>query len=130
MTRRRVVFTAFAGLCALAPQVARAREVVLLNVSYDVTRELFRDVNRAFAASWKARTGDDVVVNQSHGGSSKQARSVIDGLGADVVTMNQALDIDMISEKGGLLAKDWATRLPSHSAPFDSTIVFLVRKGH
>ena len=109
---------------------AQAREVTILNASYDVTRELYRDENRAFVAAWKKKTGDDVVVNQSHGGSSKQARSVIDGLAADVVTMNQALDIDMISEKSGLLPRDWASRLPNHSAPFESTILFLVRKGN
>ncbi len=112
------------------PRGALARDVVILNASYDVTRELYRDENRAFAAAWKAKTGDDVTVNQSHGGSSKQARSVIEGLAADVVTMNQALDIDMISEKSGLLPRDWAARLPNHSAPFNSTILFLVRKGN
>jgi sulfate/thiosulfate transport system substrate-binding protein len=123
---------ALALLCELtvAPRGALAREIVILNASYDVTRELYRDENHAFAAAWKARTGDEVTINQSHGGSSKQARSVIDGLAADVVTMNQALDIDMISEKSGLVARDWAARLPNHSAPFNSTILFLVRKGN
>lgn len=115
---------------AVGARPAVAREVVLLNASYDVTRELFKDINPAFAAVWKARSGDDVVVNQSHGGSSKQARAVIDGLQADVVTMNQALDIDMISELGRQIPRDWATKLPNGSAPFQSTIVFLVRAGN
>ena len=110
--------------------LAHARGVTILNVSYDVTRELYRDENQAFAAAWKARTGDDVTINQSHGGSSKQARSVIDGLAADVVTMNQSLDIDLISEKSGLVPRDWASRLPNQSVPFDSTILFVVRKGN
>jgi sulfate transport system substrate-binding protein len=109
---------------------ASAKEVTLLNASYDVTRELYKDINATFAAAWKKRTGDDLVVNQSHGGSSKQARAVIDGLGADVVTMNQSLDIDLIAALGGQLPKDWAGRLPNHSVPFTSTIVFLVRKGN
>jgi sulfate/thiosulfate-binding protein len=109
---------------------AAAKEVTLLNASYDVTRELYKDINAKFAAAWKKRTGDDLVVNQSHGGSSKQARAVIDGLGADVVTMNQSLDIDLIAALGGQLSRDWAGRFPNHSVPFHSTIVFLVRKGN
>lgn len=117
-------------LAAWGARPAAARDVVLLNASYDVTRELFKDINPAFAASWKTRTGDAVVVNQSHGGSSKQARAVIDGLQADVVTMNQALDIDMISELGRQIPRDWAAKLPNGSAPFQSTIVFLVRGGN
>jgi sulfate/thiosulfate-binding protein len=130
MLRRRFVFAMVVVGGALGGPAAEARQVTLLNVSYDVTRELFKDVNAAFTKAWKARTGDDVVINQSHGGSSKQARAVIDGLAADVVTMNQALDIDMISDKGGQLPRDWATKLPNHSAPYDSTILFLVRKGN
>jgi sulfate/thiosulfate-binding protein len=126
----KVVTVAVLVVLSGLSRVTQARQVTILNASYDVTRELYRDENRAFAAAWKAKTGDDVTVNQSHGGSSKQARSVIDGLAADVVTMNQALDIDMISEKSGLLARDWAARLPNHSAPFNSTILFLVRKGN
>ena len=101
----------------------------LLNASYDVTRELYREVNAAFIPLWKQRTGQDVKVDQSHGGSSKQARSVIDGLPADVVTMNQPLDIDKISESG-LLSRNWVERFPNHSVPFQSTIQFLVRKGN
>lgn len=107
-----------------------ARELKLLNASYDVTRELYKDINAAFAAAWKQRTGDSVTINQSHGGSSKQAHAVIEGLPADVVTMNQGLDIDTIADKGGLLPRAWADRLPHHSVPFTSTIVFLVRKGN
>ena len=108
---------------------AAAGPTTLLNVSYDVTRELYRDINPAFAASWKKQTGGDVTINQSHGGSSKQARAVIDGLPADVVTMNQALDIDAIAG-AGLLPQDWAGRLPNRSVPFTSTILFLVREGN
>ena len=104
--------------------------VTLLNVSYDPTRELYQDVNAAFAASWKARTGQAVTVNQSHGGSGKQARGVIDGLQADVVTLALAYDIDAIYEYGHLLPKDWQARLPSNSTPYTSTIVLLVRKGN
>jgi sulfate transport system substrate-binding protein len=102
----------------------------LLNVSYDPTRELYQDFNSAFSKYWKSKTGQDVKINQSHGGSGKQARSVIDGLEADVVTLALAYDIDAISAKSGLLPKDWASRLPDHSAPYTSTIVFLVRKGN
>jgi sulfate transport system substrate-binding protein len=102
----------------------------LLNVSYDPTRELYQEVNAAFAASWKAKTGQAVTVNQSHGGSGKQARAVIDGLQADVVTLALAYDIDAISEYGHLLPKDWQGRLPSNSTPYTSTIVLLVRKGN
>ena len=127
---RVVTLVVLGALVADGSFAAQARQVTILNASYDVTRELYRDENRAFAAAWKAKTGDDVVVEQSHGGSSKQARSVIDGLAADVVTMNQALDIDMISEKSGLISREWASRLPNHSVPFQSTILFLVRKGN
>ncbi len=109
---------------------AHAGDTTLLNASYDVTRELYKDVNAAFVAAWKGRTGETLTVNQSHGGSSKQARAVIDGLPADVVTMNQALDIDLIAAQSGLLPTDWASRLPNHAVPFTSTILFLVRKGN
>lgn len=108
---------------------AYAADTALLNVSYDPTRELYKDVNTAFAAQWKADKGDTVVVNVSHGGSGKQARSVIDGLEADVVTLALAYDIDAIAEKG-LVAADWQKRLPHNSTPYTSTIVFLVRKGN
>jgi sulfate transport system substrate-binding protein len=103
--------------------------VTLLNVSYDPTRELYQEFNQAFAREWKIKTGDDVKVKQSHGGSGKQARSVIDGLDADVVTLALASDIDAIAARG-FIAKDWQKRLPHNSAPYTSTIVFLVRKGN
>jgi sulfate transport system substrate-binding protein len=108
---------------------AHAAEVSFLNVSYDPTRELYQDFNKAFAAHWKAKTGDDLKNKQSHGGSGKQARAVIDGLAADVVTLALAYDIDEIANRG-LIAKDWQKRLPHNSAPYTSTIVFLVRKGN
>jgi sulfate/thiosulfate transport system substrate-binding protein len=107
-----------------------ALEVKLLNVSYDPTRELFVDVNGAFAKSWKEKAGQTVVVSQSHGGSGKQARAVIDGLEADVVTLALAYDIDAISDKAKLLPADWQKRLPNNSSPYVSTIAFLVRKGN
>jgi sulfate/thiosulfate transport system substrate-binding protein len=114
---------------SLAPVAALAREVTLLNVSYDPTREFYKDYNEAFAKFWKAKTGDDVIIKASHGGSGKQARSVIDGLEADVVTLALAYDIDAIAEKG-LIARDWAKRNAHNGAPYTSTIVFLVRKGN
>ena len=104
--------------------------VILLNVSYDPTRELYNEFNTAFSQHWQTKTGDSVTVRQSHGGSGKQARSVIDGLEADVVTLALAYDIDEISAKGGLLPADWQQRLPHNSSPYTSTIVFLVRKGN
>jgi sulfate transport system substrate-binding protein len=109
---------------------AMAAEVKILNVSYDVTREFYQDYNAAFATYWKEKTGDSVTVNQSHGGSSKQALSVVNGLEADVVTMNQPLDIDILNSSARLLPKNWASRLPNHSVPYNSTIVFVVRKGN
>ena len=109
--------------------VAQSNPVTLLNVSYDPTRELYQDYNPAFAKYWKGKTGQQVNVQQSHGGSSKQARAVIDGLDADVVTLALAYDIDAIANKG-LLAKDWQARLPQNSSPYTSTIVFLVRNGN
>ena len=107
-----------------------AKEVSLLNVSYDPTRELYQDFNAVFAKYWQDKTGDKLVIKLSNGGSGKQARSVIDGLPADVVTLALAYDIDAIAEKGKLLPADWQKRLPNHSAPYTSTIVFLVRKGN
>ena len=107
-----------------------AKDITLLNVSYDPTRELYQAVNKAFADQWKQKTGDTVTINQSHGGSGKQARAVIDGLEADVVTLGLAYDIDAIADKGNLLPKDWQKRLPHNSTPYTSTIVFLVRKGN
>jgi len=117
-----------AGLALLAG-TARA-EVTLLNVSYDPTRELYQDVNAAFAKQWEAKTKEKVTIKQSHGGSGKQARSVIDGLEADVVTLALAYDIDEIAERAKLLPADWQKRLPANSAPYTSTIVLLVRKGN
>ncbi|MBB5041049.1 sulfate ABC transporter substrate-binding protein [Shinella fusca] len=105
-------------------------ETTLLNVSYDPTRELYKDFNAAFSKHWKAETGEDVTVQQSHSGSGAQARAVIDGLEADVVTLALESDINAIVEKTGKIAKDWRTRLPNNSAPYTSTIVFLVRKGN
>jgi sulfate transport system substrate-binding protein len=113
-----------------AAAAAQAKTIELLNVSYDPTRELYVEYNTAFAKYWKARTGDDVVVKQSHGGSGAQARSVIDGLQADVVTLALAADIDSIHAHGDLLPADWQSRLPENSTPYTSTIVLLVRKGN
>jgi len=114
---------------AITPE-ARAAQVTLLNVSYDPTRELYVEYNKAFAAYWQKKTRDIVKVNQSHGGSGKQARSVIDGLAADVVTLALAGDVDAIANQGKLLPINWQSRLPNNSAPYTSTIVFLVRKGN
>ncbi len=115
----------------LATPVAWAADLTLLNVSYDPTRELYQDFNRAFTAYWKTKSsGDNLTIRQSHGGSGKQGRAVIDGLEADVVTLALAYDIDAISAKAGLLPKDWQQRLPNNSSPYTSTIVFLVRKGN
>jgi sulfate transport system substrate-binding protein len=108
----------------------KAKEIRLLNVSYDPTRELYQDVNVAFAKQWKEKTGDTVIIQQSHGGSGRQARAVIDGLEGDVVTLALAYDIDAISQKSHLIAPDWQKRLPNNSTPYTSTIVFLVRKGN
>jgi len=122
--------TAVSVLGAWISAPLAAKEIKLLNVSYDPTRELYQDYNKAFASYWKTKTGDTVAVEQSHGGSGKQARAVIDGLDADVVTLALAYDVDAISEKAGLFPKDWQKRLPSNSSPYTSTIVFLVRKGN
>jgi sulfate/thiosulfate-binding protein len=118
-----------AGAGAAAAQ-GSGKPVSLLNVSYDPTRELYEDFNHQFATYWKGKTGQDVTIRQSHGGSGKQARSVIDGLEADVVTLALAYDIDQIAEKGGLLPGNWQSRLPDNSSPYTSTIVLLVRKGN
>ncbi len=114
----------------LATAVSGRAQSSLLNVSYDPTRELYQEYNRAFINYWKAKTGETVTIAQSHGGSSKQARAVIDGLPADVVTLALAYDIDAIAQNAGLLAADWQKRLPQNSTPYTSTIVFLVRKGN
>ncbi len=116
------------GVATVAPQAAA--QVTLLNVSYDPTRELYQHINKAFAADWKAQTGQTLMIRQSHGGSGKQARSVIDGLEADVITLALAYDIDEIAGRGKLLPAEWQKRLPNNSSPYTSTIVFLVRKGN
>jgi sulfate transport system substrate-binding protein len=113
----------------VAAGTAHAAESSLLNVSYDPTRELYQDFNKAFAVHWKSKSGEEIKIKQSHGGSGKQARAVIDGLQADVVTLALAYDIDEIASRG-LIAKDWQKRLPNNSSPYTSTIVFLVRKGN
>ena len=112
------------------PAAAEGKAITLLNVSYDPTRELYKDINAAYAKYWKGKVGQDLVIQQSHGGSGKQARSVIDGLQADVVTLALASDIDEIAAKSKLLPANWQSRLPQNSTPYTSTIVFLVRKGN
>jgi len=124
----RALICALVGL-GVASSV-NAREITLLNVSYDPTRELYQEYNAAFAKYWKAKTGDDVTIQQSHGGSGKQARAVIDGLEADVLTLALAYDLDAVAEKGKLFPADWQKRLPDNSSPYTSTVVFLVRKGN
>jgi sulfate transport system substrate-binding protein len=128
--RRLLIAMSTAVFIGGTASVAQAAEVTLLNVSYDPTRELYTDINESFAEYWKKKTGDTVKINQSHGGSGRQARSVIDGLAADVVTLALAADIDAIATLGKLLPLNWEERLPNHSAPYTSTIVFLVRKGN
>ena len=123
-----VLVAVTAAVVALQP--AQAKDIKLLNVSYDPTRELYTEYNAAFAKYWKEKSGDTVTVQQSHGGSGKQARSVIDGLPADVVTLALAYDVDAIADKARLIPADWQKKLPNNSAPYTSTIVFLVRKGN
>jgi sulfate transport system substrate-binding protein len=129
MSRFRTIITALA-LFALGAPLAHAKDVTLLNVSYDPTRELYEQYNAAFAKYWKGKTGETVTIKQSHGGSGKQARTVIDGLPADVVTLALAGDVDAIASNGKLLPVNWQSRLPHNSSPYTSTIVFLVRKGN
>jgi sulfate transport system substrate-binding protein len=135
-SRRGVLGGALGGLALAAPaalalkgQALADAPLRLLNVSYDPTRELYKAVNAAYAQYWKGRTGQDLVINQSHGGSGAQSRSVIDGLQADVVTLALAYDIDALADRG-LIAQNWQSRLPDNSSPYTSTIVFLVRKGN
>ena len=130
MRRSRILFLVAALAAAIAAPAAAQNKITLLNVSYDPTRELYQDINGAFAKSWQAKTGQAVTVNQSHGGSGKQARAVIDGLQADVVTLALAYDIDALSRIGKLIPADWQKRLPNNSTPYTSTIVLLVRKGN
>jgi sulfate transport system substrate-binding protein len=132
MLSKKLLLAAAFSLASIAPVAttsAAAADITLLNVSYDPTRELYQDINTAFAKEYKTKTGDNVKIRQSHGGSGKQARSVIDGLEADVVTLALAYDIDAIAEHG-LTSKDWEKRLKHNSSPYTSTIVFLVRKGN
>ncbi|MES2077089.1 MAG: sulfate ABC transporter substrate-binding protein [Pseudomonadota bacterium] len=129
MLSKKIIAAALAATAFAASAPAFAADISLLNVSYDPTRELYQDVNTAFAKDWKAKTGDNVKIKQSHGGSGKQGRAVIDGLEADVVTLALAYDIDAVGERG-LLKKDWQKQLPHNSSPYTSTIVFLVRKGN
>jgi sulfate/thiosulfate transport system substrate-binding protein len=125
---QKTITAAFAAFAVSG--AAWAKDITLLNVSYDPTRELYVDFNKAFGAYWKAKTGDTVTVKQSHGGSGKQARSVIDGLDADVVTLALAYDIDEIAERAKLLSGDWQKKLQHNSSPYTSTYIFLVRKGN
>jgi len=125
-----LILLALSLTSSFAASTAFAKDVSLLNVSYDPTRELYKDINAAFAQDWKKRTGDNLDIKMSHGGSGKQARAVIDGLEADVVTLALAADIDAVASKGKLLPADWQKRLPNNSAPYTSTIVLLVRKGN
>ncbi len=137
-SRRGVLSGASAGVATLAAsamaggaaQAQGVKPLTLLNVSYDPTRELYKDINAAYAKYWKDKVGQTLTINQSHGGSGKQARSVIDGLQADVVTLALAYDIDEIAAKAKLLPANWQSRLPNNSTPYTSTIVFLVRKGN
>lgn len=128
--KRLICFLTVGALIAGPDFPALAKEITLLNVSYDPTRELYQEFNAAFAKHWQVKTGEKVTIRQSHGGSSKQARAVIDGLEADVVTLALAYDIDAIAEKAKLFPKNWQARLPHSSAPYTSTIAFLVRKGN
>ena len=131
MIMSRITQIGFAILAAGAFAAnVEGKEIKLLNVSYDPTRELYTVINEAFGKQWEAKTGDKVVISQSHGGSGKQARAVIDGLQADVVTLALAYDVDALHEKGDLIPADWQKRLPNNSSPYVSTIVFLVRKGN
>ncbi|HEY4183963.1 MAG TPA: sulfate ABC transporter substrate-binding protein [Polyangia bacterium] len=129
MTTPKLIALAL-GLALSGTAGSALAQVKLLNVSYDPTRELYQDVNKTFGARWKQQTGQTLEVSQSHGGSAKQARSVIDGLEADVVTLALASDIDAIAEKSQRIAPDWAKKLPNRSTPFTSTVVFVVRKGN
>ena len=127
---KRLINALLSASILVVPMISQSAEVNLLNVSYDPTRELYVAYNAAFSKYWQAKTGDTVKVNQSHGGSGKQGRAVIDGLQADVATLALGYDIDQLYDKAKLIPKDWQTRLPNNSTPYTSTIVFLVRKGN
>jgi sulfate transport system substrate-binding protein len=130
MTFKKIIKSTFIAALTLTTLNIYAADVSLLNVSYDPTRELYQDYNEAFAKYWKSKTGDNVKVQQSHGGAGKQARAVIDGLEGDVVTLALSYDIDQLYEKARLIPADWQKRLKNNSSPYTSTIVFLVRKGN
>ena len=127
---RALIWAAFFSAYAFVVATTALAQTSLLNVSYDVSRELYKDVNAAFVQAWREQSGETITINQSHGGSSRQALSVIGGLEADVVTMNQAPDIDILVERGGLVAKDWRQAFPHGASPYTTTSVFLVRKGN
>ncbi len=126
----KITKSVLSALAALTLAAGSLQAVEILNVSYDPTRELYAEFNTAFAKHWKEKTGGDVTISQSHGGSGKQARSILDGIEADVATLALAYDIDELAAKGGLVPADWQKRLPNNSSPYTSTIVFLVRKGN
>ena len=128
--KKIIITSTLALLFTAINPVVLAENIKLLNVSYDPTRELYQEFNEAFAKHWKAQTGDDVTIKQSHGGSGKQARAIIDGLEADVATLALAYDVDVLQSKAGLIPANWQTRLQHNSSPYTSTIVFLVRKGN
>lgn len=128
-TLRRLLFALAVGLAPLPAAQAQTPNT-LLNVSYDIARELYVEINAAFAKSWKAKTGQDVTINQSHNGSSRQARAILEGLEADVVTFNQVTDVQVLYDKGKLIAADWQKRLPNNSSPYYSLPAFLVRAGN
>jgi sulfate transport system substrate-binding protein len=130
ITRRSLILAATAASCLMASAAWAQKRVSLLNVSYDPTRELYQEYNKAFAAYWQKKTGEIVTVKQSHGGSGKQARSVIDGLEADVVTLALAYDVDELSTRAKLIPAEWQKRLQHNSSPYTSTYIFLVRKGN
>jgi sulfate/thiosulfate-binding protein len=130
MNMRKSILGLLVSLLVLVPAAVQAQSLTLLNVSYDPTRELYREFNAAFVKYWKAKTGQTVSVRQSHGGSGAQARAVIDGLDADVVTLAMESDIDAIAKNSGKIPADWRKRLPNNSSPYTSTMVFLVRKGN
>lgn len=126
---RRILFAVALGI-VLVPTAHAETPTTLLNVSYDISRELYAEINVAFARQWKAKTGEDVTINQSHNGSSRQARSILEGLEADVVTFNQVTDVQVLHDKGKLIPADWQTRLPNNSSPYYSLPAFLVRAGN
>jgi sulfate transport system substrate-binding protein len=127
---KKIILYAAVALSLGAAPVNAQEPKEILNVSYDIARELYEQVNKAFIADWKAKTGEDLTVNQSHAGSSKQARSILEGLEADVVTFNQVTDVQVLHDKGDLIPADWQKRLPNNSSPYYSFPAFLVREGN